>query len=103
LLHYRILGNPARRGWPRASVGEAGVNAWGGLLHLPRPSGIEGGVPGPLVARETALGPHPEAPKAFRKRPNPRGASLATVRAMCDWRPRQVIAGNRAAAATKDL
>jgi hypothetical protein len=64
---------------------------------------IEGGLPGPLVAREAALGPHPEAPEAFRKRPNPRGASLAAVRAMCDWRPRQAIAGNRAAAATKDL
>ena len=31
------------------------------------------------------------------------GASLAAVRAMCDWRPRQAIAEDRAAAATKDL
>jgi hypothetical protein len=35
--------------------------------------------------------------------PGPRGVSSAAVRAMCDWRPRQAIAGDRAAAATKDL
>ena len=69
----------------------------------PGRSRCRGAEAGLLVPHETALGPHPEAPKAFRKRPNPRGASLAAVRAMCHWRPRQAIAGNRADAATKDL
>jgi hypothetical protein len=33
-----------------------------------RPSPMKGGCPAPLVTREAALGPHPEAPKAFRFR-----------------------------------
>jgi hypothetical protein len=50
-----------------------------------------------FAAREAVLGPHPEAPKAFRKRPNPRGMSLATL-------PGQATGGWVAlAAATKDL
>jgi hypothetical protein len=60
---------------------------------------------GTLETRRLEPGsPGPTTGSAHPWRGNgPRAASLAAVRAMCDWRPRQAIAENRAAAATKDL